>query len=315
VKVGIRNALETPQVAVSVFPQGRPGPGFSLGYNQQEGEIQGSLPDGTYTLLVTTYGQGILAGATNITVQGSPLSGASVALLPAASIPVNVRQEFQHTQINPPENAPNSPAPAYSPRRPNYLQVSLIPEEQFTLAMPASLGPPRGPEDESIIVSNVMPGRYRVSVNSSGVGYVAAVTSGGRDLLREPLVVSAGTSIPPLEIGLRDDGAEVDGTIELADRAARSGEQAPSNHVVVYLRSLDRPGDQPLLTVLDSSGAFSLPQIPPGSYQVLALDRQSAAFDFQNDELLKRNESKIQFIRVVAEQKLNLHVPLIITSE
>ena len=158
------------------------------------------------------------------------------------------------------------------------------------------------------------PGRYRVTASSSGSGYVAAVTSGGRDLLREPLVVGAGASIPPLEIVMRDDGAEVDGTIELPDSSTGSAEPGPANRIV-YLLSLDRPSDQRRLAVAAPSGAFSLPQIPPGSYQVLAFDRQRAELDSQNDELLKRYESKIQVIRVVAEQKLNMRVPLIVTNE
>jgi len=314
VKVGITNVLETPQVGVTVFPQGRPGPGFSLGYNQQDGEIQGALPDGTYTLLVTSYGQNMLAGTTNITVRGSPLSGVSVGLLPGSSISLNVREEFQRSVISAPENVPNSQPPAYNPKRSNYLQVTLMPEEQFSLATPVSLSQPRNPEDESLTIENVRPGRYRVAANNSGVGYIAAVTSGGRDLLREALVVGAGSSLPPLEIVVRDDGAEVNGTIELPTNSPGSAQPGQANRVV-YLLSLDRPGDQPRIAIADLSGAFSMPQVPPGSYQVVAFDRQREELDSHNDELLKQYESRIQIIRVAAEQKLHLRVPLIVTNE
>jgi hypothetical protein len=226
---------------------------------------------------------------------------------------VNVTQEFQHTQLNPPENAPDGTTPAYNPRRPNYLQVTLMPEEQFSLAAPASLSPPRGPEDESLTIDKVMPGRYRVIATTSGIGYVAAITSGGTDLLRQPLVAGAGAAMAPIEVVVRDDGAEVDGTIELPNRSANSGQPPPSSHVV-YFVSLDRPGDQPWPTFVPGDG-FTMAQLPPGAYRVLALDRQRPEVDFRDDKFLKRNESKVQIIHVAAEQKLHLRLPLITVNE
>ncbi len=314
VKVDFTQPLASPQVDVRVWPQGHPGPGFALGYNPQEGQIQGSLPDGAYSLLVTLYGESVLAGTLNIVVKGAPFSGASVSLFPAGSVSVNVTQEFQHTQLNPPENAPDDTTPAYNARRPNYLQVTLMPEEQFSLASIASLSPPRGPEDESLTIDRVMPGRYRVMATTSGIGYVAAITSGGTDLLRQPLVAGAGAAMPPIEVVVRDDGAEVDCTIELPNRSANSGQSAPSSHVV-YFVSLDRLGDQPRLAFLGSGDGFTMAQLPPGAYRVLALDRQRPEVDFLDDKFLKRYESKVQVIRVAAEQKLHLRLPLITVNE
>ena len=46
------------------------------------------------------------------------------------------------------------------------------------------------------------------------LGYVAAVNSGGLDLLHNPLVVPLGGTSSPIETTLRDDGATVEGTIE-----------------------------------------------------------------------------------------------------
>ena len=63
------------------------------------------------------------------------------------------------------------------------------------------------------MIQNVSLGRYRVHVTAQ-MGYVAAVSSGGLDLLHNPLVVPPGGTSSPIEITLRDDGATVDGTIE-----------------------------------------------------------------------------------------------------
>ncbi len=46
------------------------------------------------------------------------------------------------------------------------------------------------------------------------MGYVAAVSSGGVDLLHNPLVVPPGGTSSPIEITLRDDGGTVEGAIE-----------------------------------------------------------------------------------------------------
>jgi len=42
------------------------------GYNPGDGLIEGSLPDGTYTVQVTTYGPNAMAGMLNITVRVPP---------------------------------------------------------------------------------------------------------------------------------------------------------------------------------------------------------------------------------------------------
>src|SRR6202043_391896 len=128
-----------------------------------------------------------------------------------------VREEFQHKQTEQPPGSGifinGSTAGSQNTRRPNYLQVNLIPDEQFGLASPVSLRPPVDENDESLVIENVLPGRYRVSV-TTGIGYVSAITSGSTDLLQKPLVVGAGGTIPAMEITVRDDGAELDGTLD-----------------------------------------------------------------------------------------------------
>src|SRR3981189_1141631 len=55
VKLGVRNAPAGP-TGIQVWPQGHPSPGYSLGYNVEDELIEGLLPDGTYTVQVTTFG-------------------------------------------------------------------------------------------------------------------------------------------------------------------------------------------------------------------------------------------------------------------
>ncbi len=98
VKVGIANNAPGQQPQIDVWPQGNEGPGYSLGYNFRDGSIIGSLPNGTYTLHVSTYGPTALSGTSNITVAGAAVSGQVVTLSPSSAISVSVREEFQHAQ-------------------------------------------------------------------------------------------------------------------------------------------------------------------------------------------------------------------------
>jgi hypothetical protein len=316
VEVGFTEELASPQLEIKVWPQGRPGPGYSLGYSQRSGNIQGSLPDGTYSLLVASYGPNILAGMSNITVRGGALSGASIALFPGSSIKVNITEEFQHPEAAPWNSAAIGVARldgARNPTRRNFIQVILTPEQQFSLAAQVNSNPSQNPDDESLLIENVRPGRYRLNA-VTGFGYVGSINSGGTDLLREPLVVGAGAVMPPIEITLRDDFAEVDGTIESPNNSSTSAAPGQVNRVV-YLISLDRPADQVRMGFADPSGTFALPQIPPGSYRVLALDRPRGELGAGDAEFLKQHESKTQAIQLTAEQKIHLHLPLISATE
>jgi hypothetical protein len=321
VNLGFTTAVATPQIQISVWPQAHPGPGYSLGYNQRDGAIEGLLPDGTYTLQATNYGPTVMGGQLSFTVGGAPISGPSLTLLPGSSIAVNVREEFQHTQTEP---APQSftsfgkvSAPTANNRRPNYLQVMLFPDEAFSLSFQASLRPPTGPDDESLVIENVLPGRYRVIVNTS-IGYASSITSGGTDLLRHPLIVGSGASVPPLEVTVRDDGAEVDGTIDSPNVAVnRSGGNNPYAQQLgfVCLAPMDRMDDRCRIAWANTDGAFTFQQLSPGSYRALAMDRSRPQPESPDKEFVAQHESKIQVIHVVQEQKQQLHLPLITASE
>src|ERR1700719_3638536 len=166
-------------IAVTVWPEDHPGPGYSLVYNSRDAAIEGSLPDGTYTVQAKAYGQTMMAGITNFTVRGAPVAGPAVTLLQGTSVTVSVREEFQHAQTEPTSGPLFPRGPTNVPqnsRRPTYLQVNLIPDEEFSLGYQAWLRPTVNENNESLVFENVLPGRYRVSV-TTGVGYVSAITS------------------------------------------------------------------------------------------------------------------------------------------
>jgi hypothetical protein len=307
--------------AVTVWPEGHPGPGYSLGYNPQEAAIQGSLPDGAYTVQAKVYGPTTIAGSATITVRGGPAVGPAVTLLQGISVTVSVREEFQQKQT---ESSPGSGIVASGPnavpqntRRPNYLQVNLVPDEEFGLASPVSPRPPVDENDESLVIENVLPGRYRVSVNT-GIGYVSAITSGSTDLLQKPLVVDVGGTIPAMEITVRDDGAELDGTLDYAKvgpghQPLQRLSDGPLGNI--YVIPIDKIDSRLKVGPANGDGTFTVQQIAPGTYHVFATEGQPFLMESVSEEWLKQHESKVQVLRVVAEQKEHLRLSLIAASE
>jgi hypothetical protein len=305
VKVGVANA--PPNIQLQVWPHGRPGPGYSLGFNAEEQSIEGSLPDGNYTIRATSYGPAGMTGTLNIAVGDGPTTGATMMLLPNSSIRVSVTEEFVDPEtLNRIRTMYNSGAS--NPRRPNYFNVSLAPIEQFAYIPGASLRPPNGPDDESLVIENVQPGSYRVQA-TTGMGYISSITSGGGDLVHKPLLVSPGSAPPAIEINLRDDGAEVDGTVEVPSQGSTF--RLP----VVHFVPMADGGGQFRVAWASGDGRFQLQQLPPGAYRVLVFDRQRPDLEYATDEVLSQYDSKAQVIRVVAGQKEHLRLPLISRSE
>jgi hypothetical protein len=242
-----------------------------------------------------------------------------MTLLQGTSVALSVREEFQQKQVEPTPGALFPGGPTNIPqntRRPNYLQVNLVPDEEFGLASPVSLRPPVDENDESLVIENVLPGRYRVSVNT-GIGYVSAITSGSANLLQKPLVVGAGGTIPPLEITVRDDGAELEGTVDSPKASVAAsipqgrfgGPQA-----IVYVLPTDGMDSRTKVTGLNPDGSFTISQIAPGTYRVFAIDN-SQQMQSESEEWLKQHELKVQVLRVVAEQKEHLRLSLITAGE
>jgi hypothetical protein len=142
---------------------------------------------------------------------------------------------------------------------------------------------------------------------------MAAANSGGNDLLRQPLVVGFGAATPPIEITIRDDGAQIDGNVEnwrkedrpvVIHRFSRNGQG-----VVVFLPIADSTG-QFRQTWISSNGDFNLPQLPPGEYRTIAFDHLPEDLEYENAEAMQKYQSRGQLLRVVAGQSEHLRLSL-----
>lgn len=303
VKLGVLNAPSGAGLQLQVEPQGRRGPGFSLSYNMNDSSIEGLLPNGTYRVEVTQYGESGAAGTLNFSVNGARVEGPTVML--ASNPPIEVRVRDERTKST------NTLAPGMR-NLVNSMNVRLVSTDEFGPTNYLRLQPPQNPDDETLWFAGTLPGSYRVRVGNSPVGYVAALTSGGTDLLRQPLVVGIGAAVPPLEITIRDDGARVDGNIENWPQGGRNGQglgfsrNAPT---VVLLPLPDSTGQFCQAWVMPD-GQFNFAQVAPGDYRAIAFDHSPQGLEYGNAEAMKKYESKGQVLRLEAEQAEHLRLSL-----
>jgi hypothetical protein len=195
------------------------------------------------------------------------------------------------------------------------IQVRLNPVGDFPGRGGFGTRPP-GPTDNSLLIENVRPGQYLMQARSS-IGYVAAVSSGGADLLRNPLVVPVGGTSSPIEITLRDDGGTLEGTIEnwRAETQQNKINQPGQRPSCVYLLPESGNDGQPLIGWVSEDGSFSVQQIPPGAYRAMAFDRQPLELEFTSEEVMKKYEAKSQMIEFEAGERKQLRLPLNSASE
>ena len=294
--------------------KGHTGPGYMLNYNPAAQKIEGELPSGIYTVEATAYGQSSMAGMMTLVVKGAPVTQARMILQPAASIVFDVEEQFSG---KPPDGAlMSSPGggrsfPVHGPRR--YLNVSLESADEFNSGKNGFLRPPSGPNDNVLDIQDVLPGRYWVRVWSS-FGYAATVRSGSTDLLREPLLVSAGSSAISVEITMRDDTAQIAGQIEQLAAAPGAAVQGMPPAFVYCVPTPDSTGQFAEVGV-QPDGTFTSMHLPPGDYRVFAFDHQQTSLEYRNPDAMKSFDGNGQLVHVSGGQTEHVTLQLSPTQE
>lgn len=108
----------------------------------------------------------------------------------------------------------------------------------------------------------IAPGTYEVEARAIQKGYVASVRCGDLDLMRDELTVAAGAAVPPIEVTLRGDGAEL-------DVATTENGQPVGASVVLYSEEYPKKSYQGV--VMGNGGVAQIGNIRPGTYKVVAL--------------------------------------------
>jgi hypothetical protein len=283
--------------------------GFSLGFNPQTQKIEGSLPNGTYDVWVMCFGEVQSAAASKIEIAGGPFHGAPISLVTSGVIPVVVREEY--TADSDTGRREGLVVSRIGNGRQPSLQLMLRPDG--TNRPTAGLRNPTGKGNEGLVVENAREGKYRVWVMPNR-GYVASATSGGVDLLHQPLVVGAGGASAPIEITLRDDTATLGGTV--SPIPPTGGESnLYGGGVFVFCYPIESEVGRLVQGFAGADGKFSIQNLPPGRYLVLAFSTPNQNLEYRNQEVLRQYESKGTLVTLEPGQKAEVKVSVLTEDE
>ncbi|HTP70330.1 MAG TPA: carboxypeptidase-like regulatory domain-containing protein [Dongiaceae bacterium] len=250
-----------------------------------EFRIEG-VPAGRYLLQVSaqeavadrgTTRETQLVAQTTVQVNGD-ISGLGMVLGHGSTLAVQVRDERAKTNEGPAQVQ----VTLQSPEFPNIAQ-------QFVAPPPTARGP-RGFE-------NVASGTYSVEAFTFGQGYVASLRCAGTDLLKEELKVESGTSLAPIEVRVRSDGAE------LTASAVRNGKPVVGR-VVIY--SEEYPKRSMSRETFPNSTTW-LGMFAPGTYKLIATPGL-AELEYKNPAGMAKYLANATSVTLAPDTQMNLQV-------
>jgi hypothetical protein len=314
VKIGVANLPAGVYPAVEVFLRGHPGPGYSLGYDPGEQVVTGFLPGGNYTLKLISQNSEGSSGSMNFSVRGGPLEGQVVSLYPNVTLSVNITREFGADSYS--GGMPGGENSVEVSDWRGFLSISLSPVEQFGIQQTVmSQLAPGGPQS-GLTLNNVAAGTYWMQISTNRC-YAAAAAWGGGDVLHRPITIGTAGGSTPIEVTLRNDGANVLGTVEFPEGAGlqKSNEAAPiTPPAFVYFVPVSENAGQLRRTQV-WNGFLDEQQIAPGTYRILVFDHLNPEIGSGNPEWLRKYESKGVVVELSASQTLRLAAPLTLVSE
>jgi uncharacterized lipoprotein YajG len=318
VRIPVTNAEVNGGMNVTVSVQGHRGPGYSLGYNAGNQRIEGLLPHGNYLVEASILGQSSSSGAVQLSVAGAPAEGPGLTVIPNSSINVHVTDEFTTTDWRAEGISNNGKRSFPTPKLRLDLNIRAEPADDFAPPTGGNLRAPAGPNDNSMVLENLTPGRYWLRAYAAR-GYVSSASMGGVDLLHEPFIVAPGSSTP-IEITLRDDNAEIAGTIAgVTPTAPAAGPSANAGWLeqsaYIYCVPVSNSAGQFLQLSASSDGKFDYQMVAPGTYRVLAFKNQQPNLPYRDAEAMRAYESKGQVVHLSAGQKVNVQLQAIRNGE
>jgi len=312
VKIPVTNSDINGAVAVSV--QGQRGPGYSLGYNSGSQTIQGMLPSGNYMIEASTQGASTFTGSVNLRVGGGPARGPVMTMVPTSSISLEVKEQFSE-KTSPTIGSWSDGQHTYSFHGARlYLQANAedADDHEGRMRIGGFVRPPNRPNDDSLVIENLQPGRYWLRLTSSR-GYVASATSGGADVLHEPIVVAPASAIS-VEVTMRDDGGKIEGTIPtIAQSGTERAALLTPIGVQAWVYCVPRPNSpgQFETLVVSGGGKFQSQVIAPGDYLLLAFAEPQPFLPYRDAEAMKAYESKGAVVHVSAGQTTSVQLEVI----
>ena len=264
---------------------------YQAQYDEETHTIQSLLPDGTYTLLVSTVPNPVanpssvhisnspnrepdaLLGAVEFSVAGRAIAGLRVALSTPRRNPVQVSLIHGAVQSAELRAGQNDQITVMVSQAAGWVDDSLV--------SAYATGPAAGP----LTASDILPGAYWVHTHIAARGLCeASFTAGGASLAREPLRIGLSGSTAPMEFTVRDDCASLQLSLPETLASIAAGEEP--FFTVFVVPDFDSTGDVQAVTLRASTGGVAtLNGLTPGNYRVYTF-AGSVQFAYRNREAL-----------------------------
>ncbi|MGA7340469.1 MAG: carboxypeptidase-like regulatory domain-containing protein [Terracidiphilus sp.] len=259
---------------------------YTAQYDQNSHTVQAALPDGSYSLLITS--NGLPAGFERLEINGTRMPSVLVGEVDFAVAGHAV------TNLRVPLSAP-SPTP---------VEVSVIrggaetvPMQNRQIAVMLSQaggwmgGGITGQYASGSAVTGTLeasymaPGAYWVHAYVAGGGLCeSSFTAGGANLGREPVLIGLSGATAPMELALRDDCAQL--TVSLPEDLMGIAAGEEPFYVVYVVPDFDFSWDiDPAVLRPSTSGTYTLDNMTPGNYHVYTF-KGNVQLEYRNPAVL-----------------------------
>jgi hypothetical protein len=276
---------------------------FPTHFAAENGQFETMVPSGAYTLEAKSYNTDgdTLSASLPIRVN-SNVSGIQLPLMPAISIPIDVREE----DVAPHQGGSSSSTPVdSSPERhirntPGggmmifhlRSKAMSLQNEEVTSALQI------GPGTAQNQVANIEPGRYQAWFPLNAQWYIQSAQCGGVDLLRDDLIISAGSQPPPIEIVVRNDPASLTGSVSADGSPAEGDVLIIPDGAPTHAQAANTRG-----------GHFEIDGLAPGDYSVVALPN-TWNLEYTNPEVIAPYLASAQHVSLQGSQKSEVNLEL-----
>ena len=254
---------------------------------QIPGQMRIDLPTGNFNLLGRIASPDYASIAeTNVTVSDHEVSGVELRFAPIPAIPVELIVDPSSTSDN---------------------TVPVLPQFGLSLQNTDPSGDIGYPgvqmisRREAPAILNAPPGTYRLQARNANEWYIKSATYGSSDLLRQNLVVAAGSGGVPIRLIVSNLTGSLQGTTRI---------NGISGEAWIYLIS-SGPSATPVLTFRSNSdGTFNLPHLAPGSYQVIAFENRYSA-DFSDPATIAPFNAQVESASISAGNKSTIEIDVV----
>lgn len=291
VMAGLPNTPATFEIMDS---SGRP-TGLPVHFDFRSGIAHANVPSGSWTLVAHTFGATMQVGRSDFQVTGAPVQVAvTVAPLPPIQVVI-------HGDVPASDGQPGN--------RWGWINLTLTPAEDFAEEGGMVSAHTEGSGDGIRMEVGVsQPGKFWANTSNPNSTYVASVSSGGTDLATDPLTVSPNSAPGTIEVTLRNDPGTIDGKVDMP--AGGSGAPGEQTQVWIYAIPLFATTAQLPETHLQDNEQFSMSNLVPGSYRVVACDAPQE-IEFHSQEGLAVWSGKGQVVSIDPSGTANVELSVI----